>query len=229
MRPAPRPRAGTGRATRIGAAFLRSALAGVAVLAWAATPACGSRQSKAPPSPPPKRFPAPLFDGLALGMTRAEVARVHPMRPSLTAAGKNRRVWVCDRPGDYSADLTFSENSDAARLERIDVHFGPSDANSEEYIARFERTLGAPDVRRRKAAINAYGDAWHGQYDTIWSDSIQYVYLTERVPVGGRNPRSVYFLTVKKKEITATGPPTGYIPPPPPKGKDGKPVDESPF
>ena len=210
---------------RAAAALVGPAAALAAVLALS----CGSRAPQPPQAPPPRRFPAPVFDGLSLGMPRSEVARVHPIRPALTAAGRNRLVWVYERPGEYAIDLTFPGNSDGARLSRIDVHFGPSDASADEYIARFERMLGPPDLRRRKAAINAYGDAWHDQFDTIWSDATQYVYLTERVPTGGRNPRSVYFLTVKKKEITATGPPTGYVPPPPPKGKDGKPVDESPF
>ncbi|HEU4402092.1 MAG TPA: hypothetical protein VFT43_08300 [Candidatus Polarisedimenticolia bacterium] len=207
---------------------LRRALPAVVVLAILA-PGCGSRQAQAPPPAPPKRFPAPIFDGLWLGMTRAEAARTHPIRPALTAAGKNRLVWVYDRPGDFTTDLTFAENTESAPLQRIDVHFGRSPASPEEYIARFETTLGAPEVRRRKAVNNAYGDQSNEQYDTIWSDARQYVFLTERVPLGGRNPRSVYYLTVKLKELRATGPPTGYVPPPPPKGKDGKPVEEPIF
>ena len=105
-------------------------------------------------------------------------------------------------------------------LSRIDVHFGPSSATPEEYIGRFERNLGPPEVRRRKAVINAYGDQRHDQYDTIWSDATQYVFLTERVPTRGGGKRPVYYLTVKKKEITAKGPPTGYVPPPPPPRED---------
>jgi hypothetical protein len=191
--------------------------------------ACGwGAGEKSVPLPPPKRFPAPIFDGLSLGMSREAVERLHSIRSSLTAGGRNRRVWIYDRPGEYAAELTFSSAAAEARLARIDIHFGPSDSTSEQFIARFEATLGAPEARRRKAAVNAYGDQAHEQYDTIWSDADQYVYLTERVPErGGRRP--VYFLTVKRKEIKATGPPTGYVPPPPPKGKDGKPIDEAPF
>ena len=206
----------------------RALLPGVAVLVLVGL-GCGGGGSGTPHTPPAKRFPAPIFDGLALGMQRAEVARVHPIRAALTAAGKDRRVWVCSSPGEYNADLTFSEDSDTARLARIDVHFGPTQATPDQFIARFETTLGPPDVRRRQAAINAYGDPSHDQYETIWSDSTQYVFLTERAPAGSRSAPPVYFLTVKKKEITATGPPTGYVPPPAPKGKDGKPVEESPF
>jgi hypothetical protein len=206
----------------------RSLLAALGLLGLL-LPACGPQAPKVPPAPAPRKFPAPIFDGLWLGMTRAEAARAHPIRPALTSSGKNRRVWIFSRPGDYSAELTFPESTDDSRLARIDVHFGSSDLSSEEYIGRFERTLGPPEVRRRRAENNAYGDRWHEQYDTIWSDAGQYVFLTERVPVGGRNLRSVYFLTVKKKELAATGPPTGYVPPPPPKGKDGKPIEEPIF
>ena len=171
----------------------------------------------------------PLFDGLSLGMTRAEVARGHAIRAALTSTGKSRRLWVYDRPGEFSADLTFKEDSDTAPLARVDVHFGPGETTSDQFIARFEKDLGPPEARRRKADINAYGDRAHDQYETIWSDPTQYVFLTERVPAGESSGRPVFFLTIKRKEITATGPPTGYVPPPPPKGKDGKPIDESPF
>jgi hypothetical protein len=190
---------------------------------------CGSRGTSGPPPPPPKRFPAPIFDGLSLGMTRAEVGRAHPIRPALTSAGRSRRVWIYSRPGEYTVELTFPENRDDARLARIDVHFGRSDATPEQYIGRFEARLGSPDVRRSKARINAYGDARHDQYDTVWSDATQYVFLTERVPAAGRAGAPVYFLTVKRKETMAKGPPTGYVPPPPPKGKDGKPIEEPIF
>jgi hypothetical protein len=186
------------------------------------------RGGKAPSPPPPKRFPSPIFDGLWLGMTRTQAAREHPLRSILTAAGRNRRVWTYSRPEEHRVELTFADADEAAKLERIDVHFAPG-GSSDGYIGRFERLLGAPEARRKRAAINAYGDAWHEQFDTIWSDSTQYVFLIERVPEAARGARSVFFLTVKKKELAATGPPTGYVPPPPPKGKDGKPVDEDIF
>jgi hypothetical protein len=183
---------------------------------------------KAPTAPPPKRFPSPIFDGLSLGMTRAQAARQHSLRSILTAGGRNRRVWVYSRPEDYRVELTFADAAESSKLQRIDVHFAPG-GTSDGYIARFERLLGPPDARRKKAGINAYGDAWHEQFDTIWSDSTQYVFLVERIPESGRGTRPIFFLTVKKKELAATGPPTGYVPPPPPKGKDGKPVDEEIF
>jgi len=206
---------------------MRTALAVVAVTLALGACDWGGAKKEAPP-PPPKRFPAPIFDGLSLGMSRDAVGRVHSIRSSLTVGGRNRRVWIYDRPGDYAAELTFTSEAADARLARIDIHFGPSGATSEQFIARFESILGAPEARRRKAAVNAYGDRTHEQYDTIWSDADQYVYLTERVPEsGGRRP--VYYLTVKRKEIKAAGPPTGYVPPPAPKGKDGKPVEEAPF
>lgn len=217
-----------GRGSWIGAGA-RGAAVAAALAAALAAQGCGGGGARTPPPPPPKRFPAPIFDGLSLGMRRDEVARVRPIRPALTSEGRNRIVWVCERPGDYAADLTFSDPTEQARLKRIDVHFGPSDASPEQFIERFRATLGEPEVRRRKADINAYGDRSHEQYETIWSDSTQYVFLTERVPLGSPAAKPAYFLTVKKKEITATGPPTGYVPPPPPKGKDGKPVEESPF
>jgi hypothetical protein len=108
------------------------------------------------------------------------------------------------------------------------VHFGRSDATPDQFIDRFRRTLGDPDVIRRKATINAYGDQRHDQYDTIWSDATQYVFLTERQPAEGAGGSPAYFLTVKQKEITATGPPTGYVPPPPPEDEEGK-AEEPPF
>src|SRR5438034_171699 len=85
-----------------------------------------------PPSelspPPPRRFAVPRFDGLWRGMTREEAARVHPMRPALTSAGKSRLVWIYDRPGEYSGELTFGVNRPDAKLERIDIHFGANEA-----------------------------------------------------------------------------------------------------
>lgn len=191
--------------------------------------ACGRSGDSTGAAAQPKRFAAPIFDGLWLGMSRDEAARAHRIRPALTAAGRTRRVWIYERSGDYAVDLTFPDSGPAARLSRIDVHFGPSNASPEDYIGRFARILGEPDVKRRKATINAYGDHLHDQYDTIWSDATQYVFLTERVPTRGPGKRPVYYLTVKKKEITAKGPPTGYVPPPPPPGEDGRPVEEPVF
>ena len=191
----------------------------------AACPGEGKKESP----PHPKRFFAPLFDGLWLGMTRDEAARAHPIRPALTSAGKTRLVWVYDRAGEYAVDLTFKENRPDAKLQRFDVHFGRNDASSRRTIEALAQRLGEPDVKRRKATTNAYGDHLNDQYETIWSDTDQYVFVTERVPIEGRTGPPIYYVTVKRKEILATGPPTGYVPPPPPKGKDGKPVDESPF
>jgi hypothetical protein len=190
--------------------------------------ACTAQGKKEGP-PPAKKFGAPIFDGLWLGMTRDEAAHAHPMRPALTSAGKTRRVWVYDRAGEYSVDLTFKEDRPDAKLQRIDVHFGRNAATSRSTIEALARRLGDPDVKRRKAATNAYGDHFHDQYDTVWSDADQYVFVTESVPIEGRPGAPVYYVTVKKKEILATGPPTGYVPPPPPKGKDGKPVEEPVF
>jgi hypothetical protein len=223
-------RAGRRRAGRRRGGWRRAATAAIPFLAAAAILAagCGGGGDAPPAAPPAKRFPAPIFDALSLGMTRAEVARIQPIRQTLTSAGRNRRVWIYEKRGEYAAELTFDGTRADAPLKRIDVHFGPSGAGSQEYIDRFSRRYGAPDVTRRKAVINAYGDHRHDQYDTIWSDATQYVFLTERVPDGGRG-RPVYYLTIKKKEITAGGPPTGYVPPPPPEGEDGKPIDESPF
>ncbi|MEK7798435.1 MAG: hypothetical protein AAB297_01290, partial [Acidobacteriota bacterium] len=176
-----------------------------------------------------RKFPQPLFDGLWLGMAREDAARVHPIRPALTAAGKNRLVWIYDRPGEYTVELTFPQNRPEAQLARIDVHLGPGRESSERTLATLARSLGEPEARRRKAATNAYGDRFHDQYDTIWSDAGQYVFVTERVPVEGVSGRPVYFITVKKKELLPAGPPTGYVPPPPPEGKDGKPAEEPVF
>jgi hypothetical protein len=161
-------------------------------------------------------------------MNRTEVREVHPIRPTRTAAGRNRKIWIYRSSEGHSTELTFADEDGVPRLSRIDVHFGPSDGTSDESIAPFERRLGAPEVRRRKALINAYGDERHEQYDTIWSDATQYVVLTERAPIGSGSGRPVYFLTVKKKEITAAGPPTGYVPPPP-ADEDGEAVEEPIF
>ena len=178
--------------------------------------------------PPPKRFATPLFDGLWLGMTRDEAGRVHPMRPALTSAGRSRRVWIYDRPGEYAVELTFAASRPDARLERIDVHFGANQAASQRAITALAGTLGEPEARRRKATTNAYCDRAREQFDTIFSDASQYVFVTECVPAGGRRGPPLYYVSVKKKELVPTGPPTGYVPPPP-KGKDGKPVEEPVF
>jgi len=179
---------------------------------------CGGGKEEAAP-PAAKRFPAPLFDGLSLGMTRQQVAKVRPIRPTRSSSGRSRKIWIYDSPDGHSAELTFENDEGSSRLARIDVHFGRSGISSDRYIARFSRRFGEPDVTRRKAEINAYGDHRHDQFDTIWSDADQYVYLTERVPISGKG-HPVYYLSVKKKEITATGPPTGYVPPPPPEGSE---------
>lgn len=219
-----RGHAPTGAPRRRGSARL----AGVAVAALLLGGGCGGSGGNAPAPAPVKRFPSPVFDGLTLGMVRAEAGRIQPIRRALTSAGRTRRVWIYEKRGEYSAELTFDDVTADATLSRIDVHFGHSEAGPQEYIDRFSRIFGAPEVTRRKAVINAYGDQRNEQYDTIWSDATQYVFLTERVPISGRG-RPVYYLTIKKKEITATGPPTGYVPPPAPVGEDGKPVEEAPF
>ena len=203
--------------------------AAACALALLVTGACGGGGEPVSQAPAPKRFPRPLFDGLWLGMTRTDAAAAHPIRPALTDSGRNRLVWIYDRPGEYAVELTFPENRSDAPLARFDVHFGKNREASERTVAILSRSLGDPDVRRQKAATNAYGDHLHDQYDTVWSDVAQYVFVTERVPMEGRSGVADYFVTVKKKELRPTGPPTGYVPPPPPKGKDGKPVEESPF
>ena len=191
--------------------------------------ACSGGADKDRTAPAAKRFPLPLFDRLWLGMTRDEAARVHPIRPALTAAGRNRLVWIYERPGEYGVELTFGVNRPDAQLKRFDVHFGADEAAAQGTITALARTLGEPDARRRKAATNAYCGKSHDQFDTIYSDALQYVFVTECVPPEGQRGRTDYYLSVKLKELAPTGPPTGYVPPPPPKGKDGKPVDESPF
>ncbi|HYS77475.1 MAG TPA: hypothetical protein VEO94_01435 [Candidatus Dormibacteraeota bacterium] len=190
---------------------------------------CGGGRGGKAPAPPPKRFPQPLFDGLWLGMTREETGRAHPIRPALTSVGKSHLVWIYDRPGEYAVELSFPSSGPEAKLARIDVHFGANQSSSQGTIAALARTLGEPEVSRRKATTNAYGDASHDEYDTIWSDADQYVFVTERVPLEGRAGAPVYYVSVKRKELVPKGPPTGYVPPPPPKGKDGKPVEEPVF
>src|SRR6266850_3274981 len=108
------------------------------------TTACGGGGTKDAVSAPPKRFPVPLFDGLWLGMTRDEAARVHPVRPALTSAGRSRRVWIYDRPGEFGTELTFGVNRPDAPLERIDVHFGADEAAAQHTIEALARTLGEP-------------------------------------------------------------------------------------
>jgi len=203
-----------------------SVLVGAAVLLGLG---CGGGAEESAPPPAPKRFPAPIFDDLSLGMTRDAVARLHPIRPARTAAGRARRVWIYERRGEYAAELTFASPERSAPLKRIDVHYGPSDSGAEPFIRRLESRLGAPDVRRREADINAYGDRAHQQYDTIWTDATQTVFLTERVPAEGMRGRPAYFLTVKERAIKAPGPPTGYVPPPPPVDENGKPLEEPAF
>jgi hypothetical protein len=191
--------------------------------------ACSVGTKTEPPPVSAKKFAVPLFDGLWLGMSRDDAARAHPMRPTLTSAGKNRRVWVYDRSGEYSVELTFADGGPTAKLERFDVHFGANEIASQRVIGDLARRLGEPEVPRRKALTNAYGDHLHDQYDTVWSDADQYVYVVERIPIEGRGGRTDRFISVKRKQIGPTGPPTGYVPPPPPKDKDGKPVEEEPF
>lgn len=200
-------------------------LAGCALAAVLA--ACGGKAPAPAPAAPAKHFPAPVFDGLSLGMTRAEATRVRPMRSSLTAGGRNPRVWIYDT-GDYVAHLTFSGRDDSDRLERIDVHYGRETGGIEPFLARLIQRYGEPDVKRRQAVINSYGDKAHEQYETIWSDDEQYVFLTERLPPPGRNGAPAYFVTIKKRELSAKGPPTGYVPPPA-VDENGNPVEEQVF
>ena len=180
---------------------------------------CGGGGSGKATAPALKRFPQPLFDGLWLGMTREE---------ALKTLGR-RVAELYDRPGEYAVELTFPSSGPEAKLARIDVHFGANGSSSQDTITALARTLGEPEVSRRKAKTNAYGDASHDEYDTIWSDADQYVFVTERVPLQGRTGAPVYYVSVKRKELLPKGPPTGYVPPPPPKGKDGKPVEEPIF
>src|SRR5437867_380755 len=163
--------------------------------------ACSVGVKTEPPATHPKKFPAPLFDGLWLGMPRDDAARAHPMRPTLTTAGRSRRVWVYDRSGEYSVELTFPDGRPDAKLERFDVHFGSNEMVSQRMIGELARTLGDPDVPRRKAMTNAYGDHLHDQYDTVWSDADQYVYVTERTPIAGRRGQTDRLISVKRKEL----------------------------
>lgn len=202
--------------------------AAACVLAVLVTGSCGGGGKDVSQAPALKRFPRPLFDGLWLGMTRAEAAAAHAIRPSLTSAGRNRMVWIYDRPGEYTVELTFEENRTDSPLERIDVHFGANREASERTVAFLSRSLGDPEVKHRKASTNAYGDHLHDQYDTIWSDDDQYVFLTEREPRPGQSGRPVYYLTIRKKTLAAKGPPTGYVPPPALDDK-GNPIEEPVF
>ena len=199
-----------------------------ALLATATLCGCGGKAPAAPPpAAPAKHFPAPVFDGLSLGMTRAEATRVRPMRSSLTAGGKNPRVWVYDA-GDSIVHLTFTGRDDSDRLERIDAHYGHETGGIGPFLARLVARYGEPDVKRRQAVINSYGDKAHEQYETIWSDAEQYVFLTERLPPPGKNGVPAYFVTIKKRELSAKGPPTGYVPPPA-VDENGNPVEEQVF
>jgi hypothetical protein len=204
---------------------------GFPLLALGVLPAACSRPPEVTPAAAPaaKRLPSPIFDGLSLGMTRAEVVRAHAIRPAVTAAGKSLRLWVYERKGDYVVHLSFPERSEMARLARIDVHYGRTPEAADEFIGRFESRLGAPDVRRREPVVSSYADKSHRQFETIWSDDAQYVFLTERVPLPGRSGAPVYYLTIKKKELKATAPPTGYVPPPPPVDEEGRPIEEPIF
>lgn len=188
----------------------------------------GPKEPSAPPAPPPKIFPTPLFDGLALGMRRDEAAKVHTIRPSVTASGRNLKVWVYERKGDYTVHLSFTGRAAGDTLKRIDVHYGPTDEAPDLFIKKFEPSLGTPDVLRREAVINSYGDRAHRQFETIWSDATQYVFLTERVPMPGKPGRPVYFLTARRKQLTTKGPPTGYVPPPA-VDDEGNPIEEPVF
>src|SRR5262245_2507851 len=87
--------------------------AGGALLILASACSVGTRTE--PPPAPAKKFAIPLFDGLWLGMSRDDAARAHPIRPTLTSAGRNRRVWVYDRSGEYSVELTFPDGGPTAK------------------------------------------------------------------------------------------------------------------
>jgi hypothetical protein len=190
---------------------------------------CGGAKEPAPdPGPPPKVFPSPVFDRLSLGMTRDDVSRLCSIRPTVTSGGRNLRVWACQRQGEYTMHLTFTGGAERDALKRIDVHYGPTDEEADAFIARLEPRYGTPDIRRRQAVINSYGDKAHRQFETIWSDATQYVFLTERVPMPGKPGKPVYYLTVRRKELTTTGPPTGYVPPPA-LDEEGNPVEEPVF
>ncbi|HUD71313.1 MAG TPA: hypothetical protein VMQ62_05060 [Dongiaceae bacterium] len=209
-------------------AAARRALALLLPIAAAALSACGETKTPPPPAPPAKHFPAPLYDGLSLGMTRAEAARVHPIRVAVTSGGRNQRVWIYERRGEATVHLTFTGRAESDTLKRIDVHYGPTAMHADEFIDRFRPQFGDPEVLRRKAVVNSYGDRAHNQFETIWSDATQYVFLTERVPLPGRPGQPVYFLTVRGKTLSANGPPTGYVPPPA-LDEDGNPIEEPVF
>ena len=89
---------------------------------------------------------------------------------SAPAGGRNLRIWVYTRKGEYSVQLTFSGRSAASRLERIDVRFGLRSTPADRFIARYEDRLGPPDIRRRRAITASFGGGRHDQFDTIWSD-----------------------------------------------------------
>jgi hypothetical protein len=188
----------------------------------------GSKEPPPAPAPPAKHFPAPLFDGLSLGMTREAATRAHSIRSAVTAGGRNQRVWIYERKGESTVVLTFAGRSTGDVLKRIDVHYGPTAEKAGEFIDRFRPRFGEPEVLRRRAVVNSYGDGTHEQFETIWSDATQYVFLTERVPLPGRPGKPVYFLTMREKQLAATGPPTGYVPPPA-LDKDGNPIEEPVF
>ncbi len=202
----------------------------LAPLALAGLCACGETKAPAPPPPPPpaKHFPAPLFDGLSLGMTRAEAAHVHPIRSAVTSGGRTLRVWIYERKGESTVHLTFDGRAESDTLKRIDVHYGPTAIPADQFIGQFRSSFGEPEVLRRKAVVNSYGDRAHNQFETIWSDATQYVFLTERVPLPGRPGQPVYFLTMRGKTLSAKGPPTGYVPPPA-LDEDGNPIEEPVF
>jgi hypothetical protein len=207
----------------------RAARLAAAGIALAAILACGGKaETPEPAGPPPKVFPKPLFDGLWLGMNRDAAQKVHPMRPAVTAGGRDLKVWVYEKKGEYTVMVSFTGRVSTDTIRRLDVHYGPTDESAEAFIKGFEPMYGTPDVLRRQAVINSYGDKAHRQFETIWSDETQYVFLTERVPMPGKPGRPVYFLTLRHKELAPVGKPTGYIPPPA-LDEDGNPVEEQVF
>lgn len=214
------------RGVRAGAAAAGVAAVGAALVALLA---CGGTVEKAETAePPPKVFPKPLFDGLWLGMNRDAARKVHEMRPAVTASGRDMKIWVYERKGDYTVHVSFTGRTSKDTIRRIDVHYGPTAEAAESFIKRLEPVYGTPDVLRREAVINSYGDRAHRQFETIWSDETQYIFLTERVPMPGKPGRPVYFLTARRKELTTRGKPTGYIPPPL-LDEEGNPVEEEVF
>src|SRR3989449_7691655 len=138
-----RPRWGNAPMTRSRNLFPRRlAPAACAALLVVCAACLGEGKKESPPHP--KRFFAPLFDGLWLGMTRDEAARAHPIRPALTSAGRTHLVWFYERPGEYAVELTFPASRPEAKLTRIDVHFGANQTTSQSTITAFARTLGEP-------------------------------------------------------------------------------------